>query len=148
MQVDTPEISYHNDIKPILAVDLHPSGRMATGGADHMVRVWQLHKSNDSTPSSDSPMAPASSTSLTFLANLEFHQQPVNAVRFSPDGKYLASASDGQKKQKPRGWRGEETHVTGIVRWVCVCFLLTLLSCVLPPLRRPLGCHLAARRHG
>lgn len=107
MQVETPELSYHNDIKPVLAVDIHPSGRMATGGADHMVRIWHLQQRSGvdggaaaaASVVASPPVASSSRTDLTFLANLDFHEQPVNAVRFSPDGSYLASASDGAKRE-------------------------------------------------
>lgn len=38
MKVYTPEVVWHEK-QPILSVDFHPCGRLASGGADNFVRV-------------------------------------------------------------------------------------------------------------
>jgi WD40 repeat protein len=115
MDVETPEISWHNEFSPIWSVDWNEQ-RLATAGADHSIRIWQcqsnhalaqnennknnnntLNSQDKATTSDFTPSPGCKFTSVTFLANLEFHGEAVNAVKFSPDGKYLASASDGKK---------------------------------------------------
>jgi len=60
-----------------MTMDMHSSGRVATGGADAFVRMWQLE-----------------GTSVDFLSTLKYHDGPVNCVRFSPDGTKLCSAGE------------------------------------------------------
>lgn len=36
---------------------------------------------------------------IDFLSELKRHSSPVNAVRFSPSGDYIASAGDGKKRE-------------------------------------------------
>ena len=57
---------------------------MATGGADNCVRVWRLSKDS----------SPRETGAIEFLASMKGHTKSVNVVRFSPNGKFLASAGD------------------------------------------------------
>ena len=81
----TPELAFHDEFKPILSLSVSPSGRFATAGADHNIRLWRLD--DDDRDSSGCPR-------VVFLSTISKHSLPVNVVRFSPDGKLLASASD------------------------------------------------------
>jgi WD40 repeat protein len=58
------------------ALDVHPDGaRVATGGTDRRIKIWQWGK--------DQP-----------LAQFHAHEDAVRAVAFAPDGRLLASAGD------------------------------------------------------
>ncbi|XP_017770108.1 PREDICTED: chromatin assembly factor 1 subunit B [Nicrophorus vespilloides] len=85
MKCTIPEISWHNR-EPILSVDIQPIQgkfyRLATGSSDSLVLIWQL-KISDS-----------GAVDVEVLSELTRHQKAVNAVRWSPDGQYLASGDD------------------------------------------------------
>ena len=70
--------------RPISTVSIHPSCKyFATGGWDNYVKIWNF-----------SALIDSSSTKEKLIALLRDHTGSVNCVRFSPDGKYLASAGD------------------------------------------------------
>uniref|UniRef100_A0A1B0DBG9 CAF1B/HIR1 beta-propeller domain-containing protein n=1 Tax=Phlebotomus papatasi TaxID=29031 RepID=A0A1B0DBG9_PHLPP len=88
MKCTIPEISWHNR-DPVLSVDIQPQigkkadfYRLASGGTDSHVLIWHMHLEEDGR------------VSLEIVADLTRHQRAVNAVRWSPSGKYLASADD------------------------------------------------------
>jgi len=81
MKVDTIMVLWH-DKKPIFSVDFHQSGRLASSGADNDVKIWRVITKSDG------------NLSVEFLSSLTRHTKSVNAVRFSPDGRYLASGGD------------------------------------------------------
>lgn len=66
-----------------MSVDVHSSGRLASASADRTVRIWKLVVSAEGVPH------------VRFLSNLAVHENAVNMVRFSPNGQFLASCSDG-----------------------------------------------------
>ncbi|GAB0098158.1 chromatin assembly factor 1 subunit B [Sergentomyia squamirostris] len=88
MKCTIPEISWHNR-DPVLSVDIQPFGqnsgdfyRLASGGTDSHVLIWHMHLEDDGR------------VTMEIVADLTRHQRAVNAVRWSPSGKYLASADD------------------------------------------------------
>ncbi|XP_055690668.1 chromatin assembly factor 1 subunit B [Lutzomyia longipalpis] len=88
MKCTIPEISWHNR-DPVLSVDIQPfvgkSGdfyRLASGGTDSHVLIWHMKLEEDGR------------VSLEIVADLTRHQRAVNAVRWSPSGKFLASGDD------------------------------------------------------
>ncbi|KAK3098179.1 hypothetical protein FSP39_016905 [Pinctada imbricata] len=76
MKVVTPEISWHEK-DPVYSIDYQPCTgpvlRIATGGVDKYVRIWQVKVSKDG------------KTTVDFLSNLKRHSKAVNVCRFSPD---------------------------------------------------------------
>ena len=118
MRIATPEIVWHGGEKgqndPLLSCDIHPSGVLATGGADSDVRMWKLNlqlnnvntsnldekqsdHANSTTSSSQPPQNQGHGLNKLqeYLYSLEGHERSVNCVRFSPDGQHLGTASDG-----------------------------------------------------
>lgn len=84
MKLFTPEISWHQK-EPIFSVDFCPqTWKLASCGADFTVKIWRIKEKADDDVS----------IGIEFLANLDRHAKPVNVVRFSPNGKFLASAGD------------------------------------------------------
>ncbi|CAK1600528.1 unnamed protein product [Parnassius mnemosyne] len=87
MKFSIPEISWHNR-DPVLSVDFQPKReandplRLATGGTDSHVLIWYISVMN------------TGSVDLEVAADLTRHQKAVNVVRWSPDGKLLASGDD------------------------------------------------------
>jgi protein HIRA/HIR1 len=70
--------------RPICSVDIHPDGEIfATAGWDNYVKIWSFPGLSDPT-----------NTKSKLVALLREHTGSVNCVRFSPDGKFLASCSD------------------------------------------------------
>mmetsp|Transcript_13338 Transcript_13338/g.48556 ORF Transcript_13338/g.48556 Transcript_13338/m.48556 type:complete len:564 (-) Transcript_13338:28-1719(-) len=83
MRAQTIQIVWHEK-KPIYSVDFSNVGLLATGGADSLVTLWKPTKHEDGLPS------------VEHYTSLSYHTSPtVNIVRFSPNGKYLASGGDG-----------------------------------------------------
>ncbi|GAQ82373.1 Putative chromatin assembly complex 1 subunit B/CAC2 [Klebsormidium nitens] len=82
MKAKTLQILWHGK-DPVLSLDFHPSGLLATGGADKDIRLWQLERDSDGAPVA------------SFQTSLSHHNLPVNIVRFSPTGDHLASGGDG-----------------------------------------------------
>uniref|UniRef100_M4BWL0 CAF1B/HIR1 beta-propeller domain-containing protein n=1 Tax=Hyaloperonospora arabidopsidis (strain Emoy2) TaxID=559515 RepID=M4BWL0_HYAAE len=56
---------------------------LATGGADKEIKLWRVSEDADT-----------NRATLEFVFSLSGHDRSVNCVRFSPNGAYLASASD------------------------------------------------------
>lgn len=73
--------------RPISTLDVHPLGELfATGGWDNFIRIWSLKAISDS--------ADTHKIKNKLVALLRDHSGAINCVRFSPDGKYLASCGD------------------------------------------------------
>ncbi|EDW01114.1 chromatin assembly factor 1 subunit B [Drosophila grimshawi] len=88
MKCKIPEISWHNR-DPVLSVDIQYNGvglpsstmcRLASGGTDSHVLIWYL--------------CGGEAIELELAADLARHQRAVNTVRWSPNGKLLASGDD------------------------------------------------------
>ena len=82
-----PEFVKHDGGSPIFSVDCHPDGtRMATAGGDQKVKLWNLKALKNREVEAD-PNVPR------VLATLSDHFNTVNCVRFSKNGRFLASGS-------------------------------------------------------
>ncbi|KAJ2552782.1 HIR complex subunit [Coemansia sp. RSA 1933] len=91
MRITKPEWLHHDSDKKklttIFSVDFHPDGtRLATAGIDNKIRIWNTKAITGKT--GDSTAAPR------LLSTLTAHSGAVMCVRFSPDGRYMASGAD------------------------------------------------------
>ena len=69
---------------PISTISIHPSGEIfATGGWDNYVKIWSF-------PALENP----ENINTKLIALLRDHTGTVNCIRFSPNGKYLATCGD------------------------------------------------------
>ena len=95
IEIATPMIAWHNPNmdnanEPVMSIDIFHSintneKKLATAGADSCVRIWNIDKVDD-----DNRITPEF---LAVLGKKHTHEASVNAVRFSPNGKLLATAS-------------------------------------------------------
>ena len=67
--------------------------RFATGGADSLVKVWSMAPVRDVQKEQAGPLV---------LATLSDHTSTVNAVRFSKNGRFLASGAGSCSSRYPR----------------------------------------------
>uniref|UniRef100_T1IMQ8 Uncharacterized protein n=1 Tax=Strigamia maritima TaxID=126957 RepID=T1IMQ8_STRMM len=85
MRCTIPEISWHNR-DPVLSLDFQYQDerirRLATGGTDSHVLIWLVN------------IAANGQIEVDFVSDLARHNKAVNIVRFSPDGKTLATGDD------------------------------------------------------
>ncbi|KAL0088445.1 WD40-repeat-containing domain protein [Phycomyces blakesleeanus] len=98
MIAQTLEINWH-DTKAVYSTDFSSDGmRFATGGADTSVRIWNIQRRPGTNQVNEHKKSHKSGNALPvvidFLCELKRHSAPVNVVRFSPTGEYLASAGD------------------------------------------------------
>ncbi|KAI7862254.1 WD40-repeat-containing domain protein [Spinellus fusiger] len=96
MIAKTLEINWH-DGQAVYSTDFAPDGsRFATGGADTSVRIWDIQRRPGTNKPIEHTAKPGNAlpVRIDFLCELKRHSSPVNVVRFSPTGDYLASAGD------------------------------------------------------
>ncbi|XP_015873303.3 protein HIRA isoform X1 [Ziziphus jujuba] len=73
----------------IFSIDVQPGGlRLATGGGDHKVRIWNMKSLGRDMNNEESTQR--------LLATLRDHFGSVNCVRWAKHGRYVASGSDDQ----------------------------------------------------
>jgi chromatin assembly factor 1 subunit B len=132
VRVATPEIRWHCGPtglnEAVLSIDFLPISNYSneqnvskkifvTGGADKEIKLWYLE--------SDS----IANTNLNFIFSLSGHERSVNCVRFSPNGQYLASASDDativvwtRPKMAPEDWSwGRIQSNSDVTRTLLAC---------------------------
>jgi protein HIRA/HIR1 len=82
-----PAFVKHDGEAPIFSVDCHPDGtRLATAGGDQKVSLWALGPVKNREVEGDPNVKRK-------LATLSDHFNTVNCVRFSKNGRWLASGS-------------------------------------------------------
>ena len=114
MQVDVPQICWHEESARIMSLDFYPNSRCFVTSSqvnefDTGIRFWKLVPGQNTTGSvvhhSTSVQAAGATEggkqALTFEPQHQYdlqggHSSTVNVVRFSPDGQHLASGSDDQ----------------------------------------------------
>ncbi|KAG1057650.1 hypothetical protein G6F43_000506 [Rhizopus delemar] len=104
----TLEINWHEG-QAIYSIDFSLDGlRYATAGADSSIRIWSIQKRPDNAHEENSTrqekdkskqLVNSLPVDIDFLSELKRHSSPVNVVRFSPKGDYLASAGDAPSKE-------------------------------------------------
>ena len=113
-----PEFVKHDGGSPIFSVDCHPDGtRMATAGGDQKVKLWNLKALKNREVEAD-PNVPR------VLATLSDHFNTVNCVRFSKNGRFLASGSTDsnvflyEKRPGPGRAQFGSTDEPNVENWV------------------------------
>ena len=88
MKLITPEIVWHSK-EPVYSVDfsvLPSSYRLVSAGADKDIKIWDISLVEDK-------------IQLKYLFSLTRHDKSVNTVRFSPDGRFLASGGSSSDRK-------------------------------------------------
>ena len=118
MHIYKPEFVKHDGGSPIFSVDCHPDGtRMATAGGDQKVKLWNLEALKKREVEAD-PNVPR------VLATLSDHFNTVNCVRFSKNGRFLASGSTDsnvflyEKRPGPGRAQFGSTDEPNVENWV------------------------------
>ena len=126
-----PEFVKHDGGSPIFSVDCHPDGtRMATAGGDQKVKVWNLKSIKEREVEGD-PNVPR------VLATLGDHFNTVNCVRFSKNGRVLASGSTDtnvflyERRQGPGRAAFGSSDAPNVENWVTCQHLRGHLSDVI-----------------
>ena len=103
MKVSTPAISWHNRER-ISSVEFQPIcfpsqtdnsrsvNRLASGGDDKHVVIWDINVGDDRIENKNE----CGKIEPSCLCDLSRHQNTVNIVRWSPNGKILASGDSGK----------------------------------------------------
>ena len=128
MRVTTPEINWHNR-DPVYSVDFSPHEggfRLASCGTDCFVRLWSVtwgkktaggeeEGAKAPTPTKGPAGEDEEEVLIDHKATLVRHAKAVNVVRFSADGRVLASAGEreisrewNEKKNEERNKREEK----------------------------------------
>ncbi|KAF2072158.1 hypothetical protein CYY_006534 [Polysphondylium violaceum] len=103
---------------PIFSIDVHPDGtRLATGGGDNKIKIWSIAPISLAEVESDQ-------NTPKLLKSIDSHYSPVNSVKWSRDGKYLASGSDDKLCMI---WGLSSSTLLGakdsVENWICVSTL-------------------------
>ena len=96
-KLKTIQIVWHGK-EPVYSLDFHPNGLLFTAGADKEIKTWRVSKDAE-----DYPV-------VEHTGSLVGHSKTVNCVRVSPDGRYIASGSDGGELLL---WSRQDTPVEG-----------------------------------
>ena len=96
-KLKTIQIVWHGK-EPVYSLDFHPNGLLFTAGADKEIKTWKLSKDEHGYPV------------VEHTGSLVGHSKTVNCIRVSPDGKHVASGSDGGELLL---WGIQDTPVEG-----------------------------------
>ncbi|KDD73564.1 hypothetical protein H632_c2051p0, partial [Helicosporidium sp. ATCC 50920] len=81
MKVKTLQIVWH-DKEPVYSLDFLGPDTLATAGGDKEIKIWHVSSGEDG------------HAKVEHKSTLTGHSKTVNCVRFSPDGRQMASSSD------------------------------------------------------
>ncbi|KAM9982209.1 hypothetical protein ACTFIZ_006748 [Dictyostelium cf. discoideum] len=89
---------------PIFSIDAHPDGkRLATCGGDSNIKIWNIEPISDELMEEDADDISNKGTTTTtrtpkLLYSINYaHSKSINSVKWSKDGRYLASVSDDRE---------------------------------------------------
>jgi WD40 repeat protein len=129
MYVEVIEWVSHGGL-PITTVDFQPNGkRIATGGNDRTIRIWNTALFGPDAPPPPPPPSPSPSPSLAppsgqappdsygLLAVLTNHTAPVNIGTYQREKERELERVGEKEKKKERGFVGNVKDIIFIVRW-------------------------------
>ncbi|KAM9988961.1 hypothetical protein ACTFIY_005022 [Dictyostelium cf. discoideum] len=87
---------------PIFSIDVHPDGkRVATCGGDSNIKIWNIEPISDELMEEDADDISNKRTATTtakLLYSINYaHSKSINSIKWSKDGRYLASVSDDRE---------------------------------------------------